>query len=356
MKNHLNSFYKKKRILITGNSGFKGSWLTIILKEFGANVMGISIGQVSKPNMFNLLKLDKDIIYLKEDIRNFKKIKKKIDKFKPEIIFHLAAKSLVMESYKNPSETISTNVIGSANILEYVRNSNYVKSLIYVTSDKVYENSELNRIFKENDKLGGADPYSSSKAAAECLFTAYYNSYFKNKNVGVATVRSGNVIGGGDWSENRIIPDLIKSIKNKKKLIIRNPNHTRPWQHVLEPLIGYLKLGMKLYKNNKFSGAWNFGPSSKQNLNVRNLVKYMSYKLRVNLNVSLKKNKFKEKKSLKLSSLKAKKQLNWKSCLNLNQTLDLTSDWYKVYLNKKKNKLYNITLNQINLYFKLLNK
>tara|TARA_B100001027_G_scaffold211449_1_gene179665 strand:- start:2221 stop:3291 length:1071 start_codon:yes stop_codon:yes gene_type:complete len=356
MKKHLNSFYKNKRILITGNSGFKGSWLTILLKEFGANVMGISIGQVSKPNMFNLLKLDREIIYLKEDIRNYKKIKKKIDKFKPEIIFHLAAKSLVMESYENPSETISTNVIGSANILEYVRNSNYVKSLIYVTSDKVYENSELNRIFKENDKLGGADPYSSSKAAAECLFTAYYNSYFKYKNVGVATVRSGNVIGGGDWSENRIIPDLIKSIKNKKKLIIRNPNHTRPWQHVLEPLTGYLELGMKLYKNKKFSGAWNFGPSSNQNLNVKNLLKYMSHKLEVNLNASIKKSKFKEKKFLKLSSSKAKKQLNWKSKLNLNQTLDFTSDWYRVYLNKKINKLYKITLNQINLYFKLLNK
>lgn len=356
MKNQLDSFYKNKRILITGNSGFKGCWLTIILKEFGANVMGISIAEVSKPNMFNLLKLDKDIIYLKEDIRNYKKIKTKIDKFKPEIIFHLAAKSLVIESYENPSETISTNVIGSANILEYVRNSNYVKSLIYVTSDKVYENSELNRSFKENDKLGGADPYSSSKAAAECLFSAYYNSYFKNKDVGVATVRSGNVIGGGDWSENRIIPDLIKSIKNKKKLIIRNPNHTRPWQHVLEPLTGYLKLGMKLYKNKKFSGAWNFGPSSKQNLNVKNLIKYMSNKLGVNLNVSIKKNKFKEKSSLKLSSSKAKKQLNWKSYLNLNQTLDLTSEWYKVYLNKKRNNLYKITLNQINLYFKLLNK
>ena len=295
MKNHLERFYYNKRILITGNSGFKGSWLTVILKNFGAKIMGISISDVSKPSMFNLLMLNKKILYLKEDIRNFKRIKKKIDKFKPEIIFHLAAQSLVIKSYKNPLDTISTNVMGSVNILEYVKSSKYVKSLIYVTSDKVYENNETNRIFKEHNRLGGSDPYSSSKVAAECLFDGYSKSFFMNKNIGIATVRSGNVIGGGDWSENRIIPDIIKSIKEKRKLIIRNPSHTRPWQHVLEPLIGYLKLGMKLYENKKYSGAWNFGPAYNQNLNVKKLVKLMSNKLDVNLKVLIKKINLKKK-------------------------------------------------------------
>ncbi len=356
MKNHLKKFYHNKRILITGNSGFKGSWLTVILKAFGAKIMGISISNVSEPNMFSLLTLNKKIIYLKEDIRNFKKLKKKIDKFKPEIIFHLAAQSLVINSYKNPLETISTNVMGSANILEYVKSSKNVKSLIYVTSDKVYENDEKNRSFKEYDRLGGTDPYSSSKVAAEYLFNGYSQSFFTDKNIGIATVRSGNVIGGGDWSENRIIPDIIKSIQKRRKLIIRNPSHTRPWQHVLEPLIGYLILGMKLYKNKTFSGAWNFGPAYNQNLNVKKLVELMLKKLNVNLKVSIKKNKYKEKSSLKLSSAKAKKYLKWKSFLNSNQTLEFTSDWYKAYLDKNKNKLYEITIDQINSYLNKINK
>ena len=352
MKNQLGQFYKNKKILITGNTGFKGSWLTVILKKYGANILGISLSEVGKPNMFNLLNLNKKIKYIKKDIRNFNEIKKIADKFQPEIVFHLAAQSLVMRSYADPLNTISTNVIGSLNILEYVRLSKTVKSLIYVTSDKSYENNNSIKGFKESDRIGGSDPYSSSKAAAENIFFGYLKSYFKNSRIGVATVRSGNVIGGGDWAENRIIPDIIKSIKDKKRLVIRNPNSTRPWLHVIEPLMGYLALGKILYKDKKFSGAWNFGPSSNERINVKKLVKLLLIKFSIKKKIIFKQNKnqlFKEANFLKLNCSKSNYYLKWKSRLNAQQSISLTADWYKYYLNNNKD-IYDFTLSQINSY------
>ena len=349
MYQSLKKFYKNKRVLITGNSGFKGAWITLMLNTLGAHVMGYSLSEISKPNMFKLLKLKNKIRHVNGDIRNFNKSKKQFDKFKPQIIIHLAAQSIVRLSYKKPLETFSTNILGSANILEYARNCSSLKSLIYVTSDKCYENTENLRGYKETDRLGGSDPYSSSKAAAENLFSSYLKSYFIFKKFGASSVRSGNVIGGGDWSEDRIVPDIIKSIKNKKKLLIRNPNSVRPWQHVLEPLTGYLILAKKNYGNKKFSGAWNFGPSMKEIVSVKNVVltfyEKISYKRKKNYKIQKKNKKMKETNLLKIDSSKAKKLLNWKSKISTQEAISLTCEWYKRYFEKKE--LFNFTKNQI---------
>ena len=243
----MKNFYKKKKVLITGNTGFKGSWLTFILNELGAEIIGYSNSILSNPNMFQMLNLKKKITFIKNDIRNFKALTSVFKEYKPEVVFHLAAQPLVKKSYQDPLLTLSTNAYGSLNVLECCRLEKSVKSLIYVTSDKCYENQEHTKGYKETDRIGGYDPYSSSKAAAEYIFNGYYKSFFNNK-IGAASVRAGNVIGGGDWSNDRLIPDCIKAIKDKKKIIIRNPKSTRPWQHVLDPLFGYLKLAFYLEK------------------------------------------------------------------------------------------------------------
>ncbi len=352
MQRLLNKFYKNKKVLITGNTGFKGAWLTLVLESLGANIMGYSISELDKPNMFNLLKIKDRIKFVSGDIRDFKRLKKELDKFKPEIIIHLAAQSLVNESYRSPLYTISTNTLGSANILEYSRNSKSVKSLIYVTTDKCYENKEWIWGYRENDKIGGTDPYSASKAAAENLFNGYLQSYFRIKKIGAASVRAGNVIGGGDWSNDRIIPDIIRSIDKNKKLTVRNPLSVRPWQHVLEPLIGYLILGMKLFNNHNYSGAWNFGPSSTEVLNVKKVVsifakKFDINKKNINFNKHNKKNP-KETKLLKINCDKAHDLLKWKAILSAEESINLTCEWYKNFL--KKNNLNEFTANQIKSY------
>ena len=350
----LEKFYKNKKILITGNTGFKGSWLTLILSSLKSKVLGYSISELPNPNLYKILKLNKKVKFIKGDIRNFNYLMKTVEKFNPHIIFHLAAQSLVKKSFKKPLYTISTNTGGSANILECSRLSKSVKSLVYITSDKCYENSEWIWGYRENDKLGGCDPYSSSKAAAENIFTAYLESFFKEKKIGAASVRAGNVIGGGDWSRDRIIPDIMRSINSNKKLLIRNPNSTRPWQHVLDPLLGYLILGMKIYNNNSFSGAWNFGPNSTNVFTVKDVVNQISSNLKINKNnfVFNKKNKrqFREAKLLKLNCDKASEYLKWKPKLSAKQSIDLTCVWYKSYFEKKD--MANITFKQIENYLK----
>ena len=352
MQKLLKKFYKNKRVLITGNTGFKGTWLTLILENFGAKIMGYSISELDRPNMFNLLNIKDRIKFIQGDIRDSNKLKTELNKFKPEIIIHLAAQSLVKESFKSPLYTVSTNVMGSANILEYSRNSSFLKSLIYVTTDKCYVNNEWVWGYRENDKIGGIDPYSASKAAAENLFSGYLHSYFKAKKIGAASVRAGNVIGGGDWANDRIIPDLIRSIKNNKRLIIRNPLSIRPWQHVLEPLIGYLILGMKLYNNHNYSGAWNFGPSSTEVLSVKKVVSIFAQKLDIKKKNIIfnkpNKNDFKESKLLKINCDKAHDLLKWNSKLSAVESIDLTCDWYQNYL--EKNKLNEFTISQIRSY------
>ena len=278
IKLQISRFYKNKKILITGVTGFKGSWLASWLLILGAKVYGIGYQPNQNKKLFYDLNLSKKINFSLVDVRNFKKLEKKIKYIKPSIIFHLAAQPLIYESYKKPFLTFDINVNGTLNLMEITRKSKFIKSVIIVTSDKCYESNNSTVGFKEEDRLGGIDPYSASKASAELITRAYKKSFFdKNKKVcGVSTGRAGNVIGGGDWSSNRLIPDTILSLKNKKKIIIRNPNFNRPWQHVLEPLKGYLILAMKQYISPiKFASAWNFGTKPNTLTNVKKIVEYI---------------------------------------------------------------------------------
>jgi len=306
-------------------------WLSIL----GARVIGVGLKPENGSILFKALKLNKIIKQYYIDISNFTKLNKIIKKNKPDIIFHLAAQSIVSESYNEPLNTLKSNTLGSVNILEVTR-LNKVKNLVYITSDKCYLNSEKKNGYKESDILGGRDIYSSSKAAAEIIFSSYHHSFFRKKYLNHASARAGNVIGGGDMKKNRIIPDIVKAIQNNKKIYLRSPNSTRPWQHVLEPLFGYLKLGSLLMKNNLkniINPSWNFGPYKKNCVKV----KVISSMILNNFSISQKniikskKKKFKEANLLSLNIKKASKELKWKPKLSLKETINLTTDWYKSY-------------------------
>lgn len=267
------SIYRNKKVLVTGHTGFKGSWLCLWLKQLGADVIGYSLNPNTKPNLFQLLNLETEVTNIIGDIRDEENITKTIKKYEPEIIFHLAAQPLVKLSYEEPKLTYETNVIGTLNLFEAIRKSNNTKVIINVTTDKCYENKEWNYSYRENDALGGYDPYSSSKGCAELLTSCYRNSYFSSNKIAISSVRAGNVIGGGDWAKDRLIPDIVKSLNNKNDILIRNPNAIRPWQYVLEPLSGYLWLGALMFEDfEKYSQAWNFGSNDNVNLNVKNIV------------------------------------------------------------------------------------
>ena len=346
----LKKFYKNKKVFITGHTGFKGGWLTSCLLNFGAKVTGFS-KKDEKISSYKKICYHQKVNNIYSDILIYKLLKKKITKFKPDIIIHLAAQSLVSESYKDPYKTIETNVMGTLNIINISRSVKSLKSLVIITSDKCYLNKEFKKGYKEGDTLGGDDPYSASKASAELIFNAYAKSFLNyQRKYGFASARAGNVIGGGDWSKDRIIPDSIKSIINKKKLIIRNPNSTRPWQHVLEPVSGYLLLAKKLYEDKKkFSGSWNFGPSTRETMKVKNVVKLMFNYLNINKNFLTKKGNFKEANLLKLNSNKAILFLRWKNRWNMKKSIQETAKWYKDYLTNKDVKKTSIT--QIKEYF-----
>ena len=348
--------FKNKTIIITGHTGFKGSWLTLWLKLLGAKIVGISINLPSKPSHYEELNLSKEIISIKQDIRNLKKLEKIFQKYQPDFVFHLAAQALVQKSYKDPVTTFNTNTIGTMNVLESLKKIKKKFAAVIITSDKSYKNIEIERGYHENDLLGGKDPYSASKGAAEIIIQSFINSYFTNKKQNVAIARAGNVIGGGDWSENRLIPDCVKSWSKNKKAKIRNPKSTRPWQHVLEVVRGYLRLAECLYKNRKLHGEpFNFGPKQSQNKNVITLVKMMK---KFWSNVSWKEYKnykgLYESKLLKLNSTKAikKKKLKWTPMIDLEDTAKMTTVWYKNFYLKKiklknfrKNKLSNTKKN-----------
>ena len=350
----LNKFFKNKKILITGHTGFKGSWLTLILSSLGAKVYGYALNPISKPNFFDNLKLTRYLVKdFRENILNQKKLKKVIKKYKPEIIFHLAAQSSVIVSYKKPKETINTNVIGTINLLESLRKKNSVKSLVIVTTDKVYLNLENKKKFKEGDHLGGYDIYSGSKASCEVLAHSYSNSFFKKNKCNIATVRSGNCIGGGDWTKDRIVKDCAESFIFNKNITIRSPNATRPWQHVLEPIFGYLKLSKNLYLKKKFEGSWNFGPNVKNNMKVIEVAKFGKSFLKSKSKIKITKKKYYESENLSLDSSKSRKYLNWKTFLKPKDALKLSFDWYKSYYKiKNKRKLIDLTFRQINNYKK----
>lgn len=344
----LNKFYKKKKVLITGHTGFKGSWLISLLYLLGSKIYGVSF-DVKKNSHYRNLGINKKIKNKNLDIRNFDKLKNHILSVKPDIIFHLAAQSLVNTSYKKPISTWTTNVIGTLNLIESIKLLKTKCTIVIVTSDKCYLNKEKIAGYKESDELGGYDPYSASKASAEHVFFSEYNSFLKfNKNIKIATARAGNVIGGGDWSDDRIIPDFIKSIIRKKTLKVRNPDATRPWQHVLEPLVGYLKLAHKLSKKNKLSGkSFNFGPSTTSNNTVNDVLRELNKKIVVGKWKSPKKiKKIYETKILVLDSKFARNKLNWKTKLSFKETVRLTAEWYYQYLKKRK----VITFEQINYF------
>lgn len=337
------AFYKKKRILVTGHTGFKGSWLTLFLNELGAQVMGISLAPKTSKDFYVVNHLDRICDSHICDILDFPSIQEKIIQFQPDLIFHLAAQPLVRYSYINPLDTYQTNVIGTANILEVTKNIKSKCAVVVLTTDKVYENKEWNYPYRETDRLGGRDPYSASKSCVEILVSSYQHSFFhpekfQNHQKAIATARAGNVIGGGDWSEDRLVPDIIRAIYSDSKVIIRNPEAIRPWQHVLEPLYGYLLLGFNLYTNPiKYSGAWNFGPYPEEVLKVEEVVKTaISILGKGNYFVEEKNNAPHEATLLKLDISKALNMLHWKPQLKTNDAIIWTLNWYKESLNNPK--------------------
>ena len=339
---------KNKKILITGATGFKGAWLCLWLKVLGAKVYGIGYNPNNNKRLFNQLNIKKDIKINNIDIRNYEKLNSYIKMIKPEIIFHLAAQPIISKGYENPKYTYEVNSLGTLNIVEILKKNKFVKAVIFVTSDKCYQSNNSTTGFKETDKLGGIDPYSGSKACAEIIVNTYFHSFFKkNNHCGVATARAGNVIGGGDWSKDRLIPDAIKSLNNKKTIIIRNPSFNRPWQHVLEPLNGYLELAQRLYNDPiKYSGPWNFGADRNTITSVEQIIKKIIKNWGEGEFKSIKNKKFYEQVNLQLNISKSKKYLKWQPKLKIDDCIKLTVDWYKKVLLKKTN-VKKITEEQI---------
>ena len=328
------SYYKGKRVLITGHTGFKGSWLSYILDSIGAEITGYSLEPNTEPSLFKKLTFSNKFNSIIGDIRDKEKFKEIIHSSKPEFIFHLAAQPLVIESYKNPKETFDINFTGVLNLLEILKELNSQIQVVFITTDKVYENLEIGEPFKETDKLGGKDPYSASKAASEILISSYYQSFFKETGVNIATARAGNVIGGGDWSDNRLIPDIIKSKQQKTPLLIRNQKAIRPWQHVLEPLFGYLKLGIALQQNpDRASSSWNFGPEVEDTKTVGDIL-IIGKKLKNVGEVIYDKSPHVEAQSLKLNISKAKRELSFKPIWNAKLAINITFEWYNNYYQK----------------------
>jgi CDP-glucose 4,6-dehydratase len=350
--------YRGKRVLVTGHTGFKGAWLSEWLLKLGADVIGFSIDVPTEPSVFEALDLGKRVKDIRGDILNPISLTETFLSANPEIVFHLAAQPLVRFSYDEPKLTFETNAIGTLNVLEAIRKTKSVKAGVIVTTDKVYENLEQDYRYQENDKLGGFDPYSASKACAEIIFSSYVRSFFQDgRKIGLASARAGNVIGGGDWSEDRIVADAARSWSKKEAVRLRNPNSTRPWQHVLEPVGGYLLLAEKLLtKPEKFHGeAYNFGPSEEANRTVIELIEELKKNWPaaqhfVDPNSSAKASGKHEAGLLNLSIEKAKKDLNWQPKLDFPTTAKWTVDWYR----KDKGGVAALTAEQITAYEKAL--
>jgi CDP-glucose 4,6-dehydratase len=347
--NDLIAFYKGKSVLISGHNGFKGSWLSQILLLFGSKITGISL-KPKKNSLFEKLKISNEVDDNYCNIENINSLRKVFKKSKPEIVFHLAAQPLVKLSYLKPLKTHRTNYLGTANILQVISETSSVRSVVFVTTDKVYRNEEKGNPFKEDDPLGGFDPYSASKAASEILIESWRKSFFNSSKVGIASSRSGNVIGGGDYAKDRILPDLFKAKDLNITLTLRNPQSTRPWQHVLEPLSGYLKLAMKLFDSpSKYSSSYNFGPLSKDNLKVIDLVNKASSIINYPTSkILIKKSSQYESNLLSLSIDKSKKDLDWFPKYSSIEAVELTSIWY---INQDSNEIKSLTINQIKDYF-----
>ena len=351
------SFWTNKKVLITGHTGFKGSWLSILLKNLGANVSGIALKPVDRNSLFEkagVKNLIDDNFF--QDIRDGKVLKDIVMSIKPQIIFHLAAQPFVRDSYVKPIETWETNVIGTLNILNATMKTDQKVSVICITTDKVYENKEWLYGYRENDMLGGNDPYSSSKAAAELAISSWRKSFcglsnHQNSNIGIASARAGNVIGGGDWGKDRLIPDLIKSKYENKNLIIRNPYAKRPWQHVLDPLSGYLRIAEFMFKsenfsNNKFCSAFNIGPTIESNKTVIELLKEVDINLQIKWDIENNFKNYHEAKLLHLNTDKANNELNWFPIWNFEKSISATILWYKRFYEENIN-AYQLCLDDI---------
>lgn len=327
--------YQGKRVFITGDSGFKGSWLALWLQKLGAELFGLSLNKPSEPSHAILLNLD----YQKKvaDIRDLSSIKLILSEFQPEIVFHLAAESLVRKSYSDPVGTFNTNVMGTVNVLEAIRSCSSVKAVVVVTSDKCYENRETGKPFVESDPLGGFDPYSVSKGAAEIVASCFYNSFLKKCSVLLATVRAGNVIGGGDWGEDRLVPDIMKAAAKKENVDIRSPEAVRPWQYVLEPLSGYLLVGQKLLQEEfEMASSWNFGPARDDHLTVKNVCRQVQQTWpAARFYYATTSGKYHEAQTLHLDCSKAHQTLQWRPLWNCRESITKATEWYKTYYSNK---------------------
>ena len=338
------SFYKNKKVLITGHTGFKGTWLCKILINAGANVIGYSLEAPTNPNLFSLSKIEEQMISIIGDVRDYNHLKAVFEKYQPEIVIHLAAQPIVRDSYINPRYTYETNVMGTVNVLECSRLTPSIKSVLNVTTDKVYLNDEIpNHPFKEDEPLDGYDPYSNSKSCSELVTHSYKKSFFNNMNVAVSTARAGNVIGGGDFANDRIIPDCIRAIEQKKDIIVRNPFSTRPYQHVLEPLYIYLEICEKQYKDKKYQGYYNVGPDDCDCVNTGDLVTKFCNTWGNGIKWV---NKYDggphEAAFLKLDNSKIKNVFNWQPRWHIDETINKIVDFTKVYLNDKNNIPYEM--------------
>ena len=356
LKKFFGGIYHGKKVVVTGNTGFKGSWLSFWLTQLGAKVTGIAKDIPTEPSNYKILRLNKMIRQEFLDIRDLDKLSGKIKAIRPDFIFHLAAQAIVSRSYTDPPETFSTNLLGTVNVLECMRRLKKSCVGVIITSDKCYDNQEWDWGYRENDRMGGKDPYSSSKGAAELAFYSYYHSFFKGQSaVRVASARAGNVIGGGDWAVDRIVPDCMRSWSAEEKVRIRNPQATRPWQHVLEPLSGYLLLGMKLAGDPLLNGeSFNFGPRPENNFTVFDLISGLSHYWKSgHKNYAITRNgTFHEAGLLKLNCDKSHQLLKWESVLEFQDILKFTAEWYKDFYLTRNSDLNGKTSSQIIEYCK----
>lgn len=350
MSSATEQFWQDKKIFVTGHTGFKGGWLSLWLHSLGAKIHGYSLPPPTEPSFFKVAQVEKILSsHTIGDIRNFDQLRKAIDNVRPDIVFHLAAQPLVLQSYNDPLETYATNVLGTVHLFEAIRQTGHTRAIVNVTSDKCYENLNTGQSYRENDPMGGADPYSSSKACTELVTSAYRASFFTQSGIALASARAGNVIGGGDWAKNRLVPDFLRNLDGGTKLLVRSPKAIRPWQHVLEPLSGYLKLGENLHREGaSFAQGWNFGPREESAQTVEWVLEYLSGKSsstpwEKDLTATPH-----EAQLLMLDSSKAQRLLHWSPRWSLKQALDMTLDWHHAWRESKDMRAFS--LGQIQRY------
>ncbi len=352
MTNLLQKTFQNKKVLVTGHTGFKGSWLCVWLKELGAEVIGYSLDSPTNPNNFDLLKLKDKLIDVRGDILNVEKLHRIIEDYRPEIIFHMAAQAIVLTGFANPKETFNINVQGTVNVLDSARHFPFIKTIVVVTSDKCYKDQDMLWGYRETDSLEGSDPYSASKSMAEIAVSSYQKSFYNNlTNTVIASVRAGNVIGGGDFADFRLVPDCMKSLLNRKPIVVRNPFSIRPWQHVLVPLSGYLVLAAHLQEyRHQYAEAWNFGPLEKRGITTKEVVEKIIDTWKEGSWKNLpQENPKKETNLLKLNWDKAAQRLNWQPAYSCEEAINSTVEWFKEY-EKRNGDMYRFCVKQIEEY------